>query len=170
MALEDVPTSGGRRDLLLPGPSQIIGSLTLPKGETCYPDFSDDPERPIGPADDGKTLPVTATFALSQRLLGLSQQLYFGSTDTRNKQGGYSFELQVPSGEYDVYLVPPKNQLGCAVPPQLYRSFAINKDSAEIAFPLSAISTLPLTIKWPKSSPSAAIRSRPSLSWQIRSM
>jgi hypothetical protein len=153
--LEKVPTSGGREDLTFPGPSQVVGSFVLPKGTTCYPGFqSDDPKRPIGMADDGKSLPVTVTLALSQRLLGLPQQLYFASTSTRNEQGGYTFDVQVPRGEYDVYLVPPPHQYGgCPVPPQLYRSYPI-RTSSSFPFPLSPISELPLTIRWPKSSPS----------------
>ncbi|HEX2874044.1 MAG TPA: hypothetical protein VHP33_22465, partial [Polyangiaceae bacterium] len=30
--LEDVPTSGGKQDLTLPGPSHVVGSFMLPKG------------------------------------------------------------------------------------------------------------------------------------------
>jgi hypothetical protein len=153
--LEDVPTSGGSLDIQLPGPSHVVGSLVLPKGVTCYPGFlSDDPKIAFLTADDGKTLPATVTFALSQRLLGLPQQLYFASTGIRNLQGGYSFEARLPRGEYDVYLVPPPHQLGCAVPPQLYRNFVIDNENAEINFPLSAISQLSLSIRWPKASPS----------------
>ncbi len=153
--LDNVPTSGGSQDLTLPGPSHVVGSLVLPKGATCYPGFiSDDPRTPIGPADDGKSLPVTVTLALSQRLLGLAQQPYFASTSTRNKQGGYTFDIQVPRGEYDVYLAPPAKQEGCPVPPQLYRSFVIDRENAEITFPLSSIANLPLGIRWPKASPS----------------
>ena len=149
--LDDVPTSGGVQDLTLPGPSRVSGSLVLPKGETCYPGF----DSPIGPADDGKSLPVTVTFALGQRLLGLPPERYFANTTTvRNKKGGYSFDVQVPRGEYDVYLVPPSHQLGCAVPPQLYRSYSIDTENAAITFPLSSISQLPLIVRWPKSSPS----------------
>lgn len=154
--LDDVPTSGGSRDLELPGPSHVIGSLVLPKGVSCYPHFiSDDPKNPLQDADDGsKSLPATVTFTLSQRLLGLPQQPYFASTGFRNGRGGYNFEAQLPRGEYEVYLVPPPHQTGCAVPPQLYRSFPIDSENAEITFPLSTISQLPLSIRWPKSSPS----------------
>lgn len=154
--VDDVPSRRGSQDLDLPGPSHVVGSLVLPKNADCYPGFaSDDPKSPFLPADDGKTLPATVTLALSQRLLGLPQQLYFAATGIRNLQGSYSFEVQVPRGEYDVYLVPPPRQLGgCAVPPQLYRSFPIDSEDAEITFPLSSISLLPLSIRWPKSSPS----------------
>jgi hypothetical protein len=155
--LEGVPTSGGDQDLTLPGPISVVGSLVLPKGEVCYPDFSSgDSNNPILRADDGRSLPVTVTLALSQRLLGLPQQLNFASTRTRNKKGGYTFEVQVPSGEYDVYLVPPPNVTGdCpAVPPQLFRGIGIDQKNFLFEFPLSGIAELPLVIRWPKSSPS----------------
>lgn len=151
--LEEVPTSGGREDLSLPGPSQVVGRLVLPKDRTCYPDFiSDDPDNTIGKADDGSSLPVTVTLALSQRLLGLPQQVYFASSATTTRN--YAFNVKVPRGEYDVYLVPPPHQLGCMVPPQLYRSFPIDPENYEVTFPLSPISELQLAIRWPKSSPS----------------
>ncbi len=151
--LEKVPTSGGREDLTLPGPSQIVGKLVLPK-DRCYPHFlSDDPKNPIGAADDGASLPVTVTLALSQRLLGLPQQLYFASSGTTTRN--YAFNVQVPRGVYDVYLVPPPHQeAGCSVPPQLYRSFSIDPEIYEVTFPLSSISELRLAIRWPKSSAS----------------
>ncbi len=162
-SIEQVSTNGGARDIILPGPTRVTGSLTLPSGETCYPVFvSDDPKHTIGPADDGKTLPVTVTLALTQRLLGLPQQLYYASTSVRNATGGYTFDLQVPGGTYDVYLVPPPKQQVCPVPPQIYRGFTIQEHAdqleagagLEITFPLNGISKLPLGIRWPKSSTS----------------
>jgi len=153
--LDDVPGGGRAQDLVLPGPSHVVGSLVLPKDEGCYPRFiSDDPKNPIGRADDGKSLPVTVTLALRQRLLGLPQGLHFASTSARNKQGGYTFDVQVPRGEYDVYLAPPPHQLDCPVPPQLYRSFVIDRENPEITFSLSSISQMPLSISWPKANPS----------------
>lgn len=155
--LDDVPTSGGSQDFTLPGPSHLVGSLVLPKDATCYPSsgfVSDDPEHPYLDADDRRALPATVTLALSQRLLGLPQQLYFAATGIRNLQGGYNFQVQVPRGEYDVYLVPPPNQRGgCPVPPQLYRRYLLDKEGLLLDFPLSTISQLPLIIRWPKSSP-----------------
>jgi hypothetical protein len=153
--IEDVPTSGGEPYLSLSGPSRVVGKFELPKGATCYPDFViSDPLNPILGADDRKTLPVTVTLALSQRLLGLPQQLIFASTRARNKQGGYTFEVQVPRGEYDVYLVAPPQESGCAVPPQLYRGVQIVKENDPFTFVLSDVAELGLDIRWPKSSPS----------------
>lgn len=155
--LENVPTSGGEQDLTLPGPSRVVGSLLLPKGQVCYPNFVDsDPKNPILPADDRRSLPVTVTLALRQRLLGLPQQLSFASTRTRNNLGGYTFELQVPRGEYDVYLVPPKQGGLCPAPPQLFRGIPINSDSSLANLEVSGVAKLPLVIRWPKSSASLA--------------
>jgi hypothetical protein len=152
--LDEVSSTTDTQAVTLPGPSLVTGSLLLPKGESCYPDFiSDDPKRPYFKADDGKSLPVTVTLALSQRLLGLPQQLYFANASARNEQGGYTFNVQVPGGEYDVYLVPPPRQGRCAVPPQLYRKFPIDQQNALIPFQLSGISRLPLSIRWPKTGP-----------------
>ena len=156
--LEGVPTSGGTQDLILPGPSRVVGSLNLPKGQVCYPEFvSDDANKPILKADDGVSLPVTVTLALSQRLLGLPQQLNFASTRTRNNLGGYAFDLRVPRGEYDVYLVPPPKQEGlCPAPPQLYRGIAFDSEGSTLELQLSGVAKLSLLIRWPKSSVSLA--------------
>lgn len=141
---------GGRmKDLVFPGPSNLTGSLALPK-DACYPGFGD----AILPADDRRTLPVTVTVSARARLLGLSQQRYSASTKTRNAKGSYTFDLRVPQGVYDIYLAPPKNQEGCLVPPQLYRGFAISDQNTQVTFSLSGLSELALTIRWPVSTAS----------------
>ena len=154
--VDDVPSRRGNQELELPGPSHVVGSLVLPQGQTCYPGFdSDDPNISFLTADDGKTLPATVTLSLSQRLLGLPQQAYFAATGIRNLKGSYSFQVQVPRGEYEVYLVPPpRQQGGCLLPPQLYRRFPIDSENYQVTFPISPVSQLPLRILWPKTSPS----------------
>ncbi|RYZ06244.1 MAG: hypothetical protein EOO73_16380 [Myxococcales bacterium] len=156
--LSELPPAGGAKDVIWPGSAAVTGSLVLPKGR-CYPEFlSDDPDRAILESRDG-TLPLTATLSLRQRLLGLSQQPYYAKTVTA-PVGGYTFGIQVPSGEYDVYLVPPKRQKGaCVVPPQLFRSVPIGvtdggAPNGVYRFNLAAISELDLHVLWPESSPS----------------
>jgi hypothetical protein len=151
---DGVPTQGGDKDLVLPEPVTLTGSLRLPNGVTCYPSFdSGDPERPILDARDG-TLPLTVTLTLREQRLGLTRQVYYTKT-SYNEQGGYSFAVRVPAGEYDVYLVPPVVQVGdCVVPPYYYRNFPIgvgdNIGSNGIApFQLPTISTLNLVVHWP---------------------
>lgn len=152
--LGELPASGGVQDVQWPGPAGVTGSLILPDAH-CYPDFvSDDPNSAILKSTDG-TLPLTATLALRQRLFGLPQQTYYAQTVTA-PVNGYTFGAQVPSGEYDVYLVPPKRQRGsCVVPPQLFRSVPIGvKDNLDpngvYRFQLAAISELDLHLLWPE--------------------
>lgn len=159
MHLADTQTTGGAKDLVWPGSAVVTGSLVLPNGH-CYPEFvSDDPNRTILPSTDG-TLPVTATFSLRQRWLGLSPQTYYAKTVAAPVTlTGYTFDLQVPSGEYDVYLVPPKRQKGaCVVPPQLFRRVPIgvedNVPNGVYRFNLATVSSLELHFLWPQSSPS----------------
>lgn len=169
--LDGVTSRGGSADLELLEPVRIKGSLRLPTGY-CTPRFdSGDNTRPILASQDG-TLPVTVTLALRQRLLGLSQQVYYTKTGGLTNLGGYAFGVRVPAGEYDVYLVPPAKQLdeceqpcGLAggpsvctkIPPQLYRNFPLgvgeNTGSNGVApFQLSNISTLRLVVRWPHGS------------------
>jgi hypothetical protein len=146
----------GALDVVWPGAAEVTGSLVLPVGH-CYPEFiSEDPKRAILASTDG-TLPVTVTLSLRQRLLGLGQQTYYGKTVDAPVMG-YTFGLKVPSGEYDVYLVPPKRQKGsCVVPPQLFRSVPIgvmdnSAPNGVYRFNLAAVSELNLHLLWPVSS------------------
>lgn len=151
----EVPTGGGAKDFEISGISTLAGSLQLPKSATCYPTFvNDDPNHPLFKAPDGVSLPVEVTLSLHQRLLGLSQQIYYAKTADDPIKGRYTFSLQVPAGEYDVYLVPPRGQTGCPVPPQLFRSRSIDSGTLDVPFLVSAVSKLELSIHWPKASPS----------------
>jgi hypothetical protein len=153
-----VPTSGGTKDLLLAGPAQVHGSFVLPDKMTCYPNFlSDDQQQRYLPAIDGRSLPVTVTLVRRESLRGLSQQIYVVSTSIIDAQGdgGYTFDVQVPAGTYDVYLVPPHKQKDgtCKVPPQLYRDAVLDKPNATYPFALSPISKLTLDVRRNKNEP-----------------
>jgi hypothetical protein len=153
--LADIPPGGGSKDIALSGPSRVTGSLVMPEKAVCYPSFlSDDPSKPIFGAPDGKSLPVQVTFALRERLLGVPQQLYFARTGEDNDQGAYLFDVNVPAGEYDVYLVPPRTGLDCPVPPQLRRGWSIKGGDFAVPFPVAAISSLSLRVRWPSTTQS----------------
>ena len=147
----DVPARPKGDLLIFPGPLRVTGSLALP-ADTCYPTFvSVDADHPILTPPVGTTLPVAVTLSPHERILGLSQQLYYASAAALNPKGGYTFDVQVPSGNYDIYLVPPPNQLTCKVPPQLYRSVSIDSKSSSAVLPLKllAVSDLTLTVHFP---------------------
>lgn len=157
--LDDVPTGGGSRELVVPAPAQVRAALTLPVGTTCYPAFQDADGETMLAASDG-TVPVTVTLALRQRSLGLSQQVYYVKTGAPVGRG-YVFRTKVPAGEYDVYFEPPRQKVQtCPAPPQFYQQFPIGisegdqGQATEITFRMSAISPLKLVLVWPASSPS----------------
>lgn len=152
--LDEVPTSGKTKDLLLPAPRNFRGSMSLPDGANCYPTFvndKDDPNPVLG-APDMKSLPVDITFSLHDRLLGLSQQLYFDSVKTPKRlstKGAYEFALNVPAGRYDIYAVPSPNQSACAIPPQFIRNYPVDGTSEELQLTAAPVTDIKLTIHWP---------------------
>jgi hypothetical protein len=149
--LDDVPTSGGARQVTWPGWATLANtSFQLPKTVSCYPKFgADDQGHTIYMAPDGVSLPVNITLSPRQRLLGLPQQTYNATTGTVLNNGAYTFDLQVPSGEYDIYLSPAARQLDCPVPPQLIKGKQIS--ASEIpAFVATPSTTLDLLLHWPK--------------------
>jgi len=154
--VQDIPTSGGKHDLSLPGPSHLTASLqlTADAAHVCYPTFtSDDPEHPLFPAPDKVSLPADVTLSLRQSLLGVPQQVYFGKTGSGfNSKGAYSLDTQLPAGDYEVYLVPPRGQLNCPVPPQLVRSQAVAAGTPALQFVVSAILPLTVDLHWPRAS------------------
>jgi hypothetical protein len=144
--LEAVPTSGGELKIPPVQAASVTGNLHLPKG-SCYPGLPQDGAVPLPPAND-LSLPASVTLFPRERLLGLPQQLYVTASDFR-KDGTYKFDMVVPPGDYDVYLVPSRGQEGCAVPPQLFRGQTISGQTT-LDYPVSNSSTLDLRIRWPK--------------------
>lgn len=157
-SLSDIPPSGGNADIILPAATTVAGNLFLP-ASVCYPSFSNDAsENPFVEPND-RSVPVAATLALRQRLLGLSQQIYYAKADALVR-ASYTFNVKVPGGEYDVYLVPHKQASGaCLAPPQLYRAFPIgvkenSEESSKYLFSLSGVTRLDLRLLWPESAAS----------------
>jgi hypothetical protein len=147
-SVNDIPAESSGRRLELPGAVSVTGVFELPEKLGCTPSFiSDDADSPIVPSVD-RTLPATLTLSLRQRLLGLPQERFYVNTNLETLlKGGYSFEVQVPGGEYDAYVVPYKRQEpGCIIPPKLFRNLSAGNSS----FKLSAgVSNLTLNLRWP---------------------
>jgi hypothetical protein len=165
----DVPTGGGDLTFTIPRPVRVTGSL---KALDCYPVLPQDGVRQLPQASDN-SLPLSITLSPRERLLGLPQQLYVATTTGSGVDFSYEFELQVPAGKYDVYLVPPQGQSGCVVPPQLYRdqNIPVDLDNPNDVALKPEVSnqvllddvcregatfgnTMCLRIRWPKTSPS----------------
>jgi hypothetical protein len=136
----EVPTTGGDMTFTIPRPARVRGNLRVhPEKSDCQPTLPMDGDRSVPLGADG-SLPLSVTLFPRERLLGLPQQLYLGSTTGSDVSFSYEYDLQVPTGSYDVYVVPPKGQTGCVVPPQLLRNQPIAKDAT--LTPLVTVSKL----------------------------
>ncbi len=150
--LEDVPTSGGAMLISLTRAAHVVGSLKLGDGSACQPTFYDEQGLAMKASTDGRSLPVAVTLSPRERLLGLSAQVYTTTTSDLDAKGNYTFELQVPAGDYDVYVAPPRTQSGCDVAPQLFRRQPIAGGEVELQYPVSAAKSLKLEVHWPAAS------------------
>jgi hypothetical protein len=146
--LDEIPTSGGELSLPPVRTARVTGSLRLPTSASCYPILPQDPDPQ--PRADNLSLPINATLIPRERLLGLPQQLYLAKGDYRDN-GTYYFEMDVPPGAYDVYMVPDRRQQGCVVPPQLFRAQDVRAPTTTLDYQASKSSVLELRITWPKS-------------------
>jgi hypothetical protein len=158
--VDQVPTSGGELDLSLTRAARVTGSMSIPPGSGCemahfyFPDGTQ--ASGSSPSEDGLSIPVTVTLTPRTALLGLPSQTYQVQANELTVApvvgGQYVFDVQVPAGEYDVYIAPPVRQEGCQVPPQLYRRQAILTDT-NLQFTFAPASKpLSVTIAFPSSS------------------
>lgn len=146
--LTAVPTSGGELSVPAVRATTVTGSLKLATEDTCYPTL---PQEPVAqPQAVDLSLPISATLIPRERLLGLSQQLYV-TAGGYHVDGTYHFDIDVPPGEYDVYIVPDRGQTGvCVVPPQLFRGALVTGPVTTLDYKASKSSRLDLNITWPK--------------------
>jgi hypothetical protein len=145
--LAAIPTSGGELELPVAQAAKVTGSLRLASSDICYPTL---PQQPVvQPQAVNLSLPITATLIPRERLLGLPQQIYVAA-GVYKVDGTYKFELDVPPGDYDVYIVPDRGQTGCVVPPQLFRGEVVSAPATTLDYKASNSSRLDLTITWPK--------------------
>ncbi|HEY3668571.1 MAG TPA: carboxypeptidase-like regulatory domain-containing protein, partial [Polyangiaceae bacterium] len=124
--LDDLPVEGGDLPLNLDAVSQIVGEMlpspTPPRN--CKPKF-DDNGSVLAMAGDN-SLPGTISLTPSQNVLGLFSQAAVAQTTLANEKAPFSFSLNVPPGEYDVYYQPQHQpDDSCVVPPRLLRAQTI---------------------------------------------
>jgi hypothetical protein len=87
--------------------------------------------------------------------LGTQTQPYTAEATYSGVDGGdvFTFSLNVPAGDYDIYLQPKKQEqvTGCELAPQLYRRNTVPEGTNTVDVPLTlpAPSTLDLRVKFP---------------------
>jgi hypothetical protein len=103
-------------DLELPSISEFVGTV---KGTDLVPEACvvSDSEESVEAAADG-SLPVRLSLLPRQAVLGLSVSPFTTEVE-RGSDASYGFEIQVPPGEYDMYIEPLVAEGQCARPPYL---------------------------------------------------
>lgn len=132
--VEDLPGSGGDRDISLAQASRVTGHLKPNDKPGCVRTFLGPTGNQLAASTDGMSLPVSVTLTPRDGLLGLPTQVYVADATLPTLNQGtveYTFELQIPVASYDMYIVPVAHQVEstdpnvppeeCRIPPQLFR-------------------------------------------------
>lgn len=152
--IDGLSLSGGRQDLTLDRVAHITGYV-LP----ARPDQSCSFANTTGQG----SVPARVTFTPTRRFLGLSLAHYAAATRLQpvtfssSTSQEHAFELNVPAGEYDVYVqgqdgtAAATSTLGstCPLVPKLIRRVRVDPGIVKMPLSLGSPSRLELTIKWP---------------------
>ena len=144
----NMPTAGGVWDLPLDAVSQVVGKVQLYPPRTCTPSFGDVGNLLVSSHDD--SVPGTISLTPSQTELGVfSQSAVAQATLVDTKT--FSFSMNVPPGEYDIYYQPERQPNDdCIVSPRLLRKQMINPGAPEaLLLSVPESSSFVLNVKWP---------------------
>ncbi len=131
----------------------LTGTVTLDPSD-CTPHFVDpeDSERLIDPIDG--SIPVQVSFSPSTRTRGLPTQTYRSHVVSPGAMpsGKHGFDIQVPPGDYDLYIEPFATQdTACQIPPRLLLKQHVAA-SGPLDIKLAAPSALTVPVHWPTGS------------------
>jgi hypothetical protein len=143
---EGLSLSGGNLTLSLDAVAQVTGEVTLDKYR-CTPQF-DDKGAILVTAHD-TSIPVVISLTPSAGALGVYSPAAVVQTTLINSSY-FSFALNVPPGDYDVYVQPlPQDDATCVVPPELQRSLSVAGDKFVLGVPLPEPSSFEFHVTWP---------------------
>lgn len=145
-----LPSAGSTIDLVLDPISQVVGRVTI-AGRKCAdaPIFYNGTTAYAKDTTGGGSIPAFVTLTRSQTALGLYSSAAVVKSNLTNSSY-YSFSVNVPPGDYDVY-VEPESQMddSCPVPPLLRRGQHFNGGSLLLEIPLPEPSSFELHVSWP---------------------
>ena len=142
-----LPPAGGDISLDLDAVSQIVGEVLL--GDVkCATKFVDGDDRLLATSGDA-SVPAVVSLTPSSTALGLYSPRAVAKSEL-TKMSYFSFSVNVPPGDYDVY-IEPGHQLDetCPVPPHLRRRQQIKGGAYTLYIPLPKPSTFDFHVAWP---------------------
>ena len=98
------------------------------------------------PSEDG-TLPARVTLIPRERLLGLPNPVH--TTAAALVDGAYRFALEVPPGDYDVFVEPLGGDPDCVRSPYLVVGQRIPAQDVELNITLPVPDSLAVRVRWP---------------------
>ncbi len=144
----DLTSAGGELPLSLDAVVQVTGEVTV-GAYKCKPYLT----------SSDASIPVVISLTPSASALGVyspaavAQTTLVGSSmlgDSAHDPAHFSFSVNVPPGDYDVYVQPlSQDQETCIVPPQLQRAYHIEGDQLLLAIPLPEPSSFEFHVSWP---------------------
>jgi len=145
----DLPITGGAWDLPLDAALQLVGQVNLKSNppRTCKPSWGDVGNL-LATSGDG-SVPGTISLTPSQTELGVFSQSAVAQTTLVNTSK-FTFSMNVPPGEYDVYYQPERQPSDdCIVSPLLLRKLPINPGAKSLVLTVPESSSFVLKVNWP---------------------
>lgn len=143
-------------DLVLQPAARLTGFVYL-HPESCLPTFFGEIAGNTYSPVEG-TIPVEATFKPSVGRFGVAVPTYRATRLTEDErrettEGKHGFRVELPPGEYDVYIEPASTtpESKCPVPPWLLRNQRISV-SGNFDVKLSLPSSITVPVHWPTAS------------------
>jgi hypothetical protein len=128
--------SGGEIALVLDQVAHVEGHVDLAEAG-CRPAYI-----------KGQTIPVDVSFTPSEQLLGIPTAVYSASVNENADPDRHYFVVEIPAGEYDIY-IKPKPTTDCELPPQLLLNYRL---AGNLGVNLPVPSTLDAEVYWPDGS------------------
>ncbi len=142
----DLESAGGELPLPLDAVVQVTGKVTV-SGYKCSPQF-DDRGAMLVTAPDA-SIPIVISLTPSAGALGVYAPAAVVQT-TLIGNSYFGFSVDVPPGNYDVYVQPlHQDEETCIVPPQLRRAYPIEGDQLVLEIPLPKPASFEFHVSWP---------------------
>jgi hypothetical protein len=143
---DDLSLTGGSLSLSLDPVVQVTGKATLYQYD-CTPKFDDNGMQLATSPDN--SIPVVISLTPSAAALGVYSPAAVAQTTLINTSY-FSFSLNVPPGDYDVYVQPlHQDDATCVVPPQLQRALPVTADQFTLSVSLPQPSSFEFHVTWP---------------------
>lgn len=144
-------------EITLPHVSVVEAAVRIPSlnADDCLADPSTDTGGGPLVATDA-SVPARITLTPRRRLLGLPNPTFTSQTDSPTALGdgttGYRIGMNVPPGQYDIYVEPVESILGCLYPPVLIVNQDIPPGDVRVQLEVPVPQIMGVNVRYPRAS------------------